>query len=170
VLRVLRFGWFVFFARCEYWGWLIWVFFAYGIEGGRIKGWSGLKKIILGARQHILDGAVREILAEEAGRKTITEWRVSTNSVMLGETWQIMGLILHTNSGKAAINGFSGSRRGGLIWIWLLWDEALSAEATIAGFVFCSEGSVDLLSIVGSETSNPTVGWNKTVLRTLGTN
>jgi len=115
VLRVLRFGWFVFFARCEYWGWLIWVFFAYGIEGGRIKGWSGLKKIILGARQHILDGAVREILAEEAGRKTITEWRVSTNSVMLGETWQIMGLILHTNSGKAAINGFSGSRRGGLI-------------------------------------------------------
>ena len=39
----------------------------------KAEGWSGLKKIILGARQHILDGAVREILAEEAGRKPITE-------------------------------------------------------------------------------------------------
>ena len=39
----------------------------------KTEGWSGLKKIILGARQHMLDGAVREILAEEAGRKTITE-------------------------------------------------------------------------------------------------
>jgi hypothetical protein len=29
--------------------------------------------IILGARPHILDGAGREILAEEAGRKTIAE-------------------------------------------------------------------------------------------------
>ena len=36
-------------------------------------GWSGLEKIILGARQHILDGGVREILAEEARGKTITE-------------------------------------------------------------------------------------------------
>jgi hypothetical protein len=40
---------------------------------GIFAGWSGLKKIILGARQHILDEGVREILAEEAGRKTITE-------------------------------------------------------------------------------------------------
>ena len=39
----------------------------------KAEGWSGLKKIILGARHHILDGRVREILAEEAGRKTITE-------------------------------------------------------------------------------------------------
>ena len=39
----------------------------------KAEGWSGLKQIILGARQHILDGGVREILAEEAGRKTITE-------------------------------------------------------------------------------------------------
>ena len=41
----------------------------------KAEGWSGLKKIDhpIGARQHILDGAVREILAEEAGRKTITE-------------------------------------------------------------------------------------------------
>ena len=39
----------------------------------KAAGWSGLKKIILGARQHILDGAVGEILAEEAGRKTIIE-------------------------------------------------------------------------------------------------
>ena len=35
----------------------------------KAEGWSGLKNIIwLGARQHILDGAVREILAEDAGR------------------------------------------------------------------------------------------------------
>ena len=39
----------------------------------KAEGWSGLKKIILGAGEHILDGGVREILAEEAGRKTITE-------------------------------------------------------------------------------------------------
>ena len=39
----------------------------------KAEGCSGLKKITLGARQHILDGGVREILAEEAGRKTITE-------------------------------------------------------------------------------------------------
>ena len=35
----------------------------------KAEGWSGLKKIILGARQHILDGGVREILAEEAGEQ-----------------------------------------------------------------------------------------------------
>ena len=34
----------------------------------KVEGWSGLKNIILGARQHILDGEVREILAEDAGR------------------------------------------------------------------------------------------------------
>ena len=39
----------------------------------KAEGWSGLKKTISGARQRILDGVVREILAEEAGRKTITE-------------------------------------------------------------------------------------------------
>ena len=43
------------------------------VKYSKAEGWSGLKKIILGAGEHILDGGVREILAEEAGRKTITE-------------------------------------------------------------------------------------------------
>ena len=35
--------------------------------------WTEKDHPTVGARQHTLDGAVREILAEEAGRKTITE-------------------------------------------------------------------------------------------------
>ena len=90
--------------------------------------WTEKDHPTVGARQHILDGAVREILAEEAGRRTIIEWRISTNSVMLGEIWQVMGLILHTNRRREAIKGFLESRRGCLIWLrwgarWERWQK-----------------------------------------------
>ena len=134
----------------------------WNINGLKAEGWSGLKKIILGAREHILDGAVREILAEEAGRKTITEWRISTNSVELGETWQMMGLILHTNRRKEAINGIFGPRWGDLIWIG--FDELdIDVETWSPACYWVQKGSVDQQSCC--ETSHPTVNYNKPRVR-----